>query len=279
MPYIEEIRRNSNARIVLRAHNIEHEVWKRIARQELNPLKKAYYSIIARRLKVFEINCLNLYDLLVPISARDEETFSRLGNSKPSKVIPVGINAFPALRSYHERELPSLFFIGSLDYLPNQEGLMWFVEKVWKKYLQKVKGLNFFVAGRNAPKKLQHYLHAQPLSFMGEVPDAMQFMCSSDVMVAPVFSGGGIRVKIIEALALGIPVVCTAPAAEGLDLTDGKNILIADDPELFSAAVLKLLENRTFFANIGKNARLFAEENMDGKLLATELLNFYRNHL
>jgi len=171
-----------------------------------------------------------------------------------------------------------LLFIGSLDYIPNQEGLIWFIENVWKKFPHAFHDCLFYIAGRNAPLQLKKYLNRQPVKYVGEVDDAFRFMHSGGVMVVPLLSGGGIRVRIIEAMALGLPVVTTSIGAEGLDVSDGSNILIADDPEVFSNAVTRLLENQSFFASMGKNARLFIEEKMDSSVLASQLLKFYRHN-
>jgi len=278
MPYADTIRRFSKAKISLRSHNIEHEVWKRIAQQASHKLLKPYYNILARRMKAFETSFINRYDLLVPISGRDYNFYTRLGNTKPSCVIPVGMDTSVKYTPARFPEKKTLLFIGSLDYIPNQEGLIWFIEKVWKKFPHAFHGCTFNIAGRNAPPQLKKYLKRQPVKYVGEVDDAFRYMHSGGVMVVPLLSGGGIRVRIIEAMALGIPVVTTSIGAEGLDVTDGSNILIADDPEVFSNAVISLLEDRTFFTNMGKNARIFVEEKMDGSILASQLLKFYRSN-
>jgi glycosyltransferase involved in cell wall biosynthesis len=278
MPYAETIRKCSRAKIVLRSHNIEHEVWKRIVRQTRNRIKRMYFALLAKRMARFEYSYINAYDMLVSISERDRQFFTRHGNKKPSLVIPMGMEVSEIVPVTGNAGKSGLFFIGSLDYLPNQEGLQWFIEQVWKKYLHPFRSCTFCVAGRNAPARLKNYLAKQPLKFLGEVDDAGRFMRSGGVMVVPVLSGGGIRIRIVEAMAMGIPVVSTSLGAEGIDVTHGSDIMIADDPENFSEAVIKLLENQTFFANIGKNARSFIEEKMNGNKLATGLLDFYRNN-
>ncbi len=279
MPYVDAIRHVSKAKISLRSHNIEHEVWNRIAQQAGPGPAKYYFQVLAGRMKTFETSFLNRYDLLVPISERDHHFYAMLGNRKPSCVIPVGIDTSVKYSPVRIPEKKSIFSIGSLDYIPNQEGLIWFIEKVWKKFPRALHKYTFYIAGRNAPAHLKKYLRRQPVTFKGEVDDARGYMRSGGVMVVPVMSGGGIRVKIIEAMALGIPVVTTSIGAEGLDVTDGLNIMIADDPEVFTKAVVRLLENQTFFDSMGKSARVFIEEKMDGDVLAKSLLSFYRNNL
>lgn len=279
MPYADTIRKYSRAKIVLRAHNLEHEVWKRITLQEKNRLKRAYYKVLTDRMAAFENSFINTYDMLVPISERDLHFFASLGNTKPSLVIPVGIDVADNLPVAGGSGNNKLSFIGSLDYIPNQEGLVWFIENVWKKFLYPSHAYEFYVAGRNASAGLKKYLRRQPLNFLGEVDDAGEFMRAGGVMVVPVLSGGGIRVRIVEAMAMGIPVVSTSIGAEGIGVTNGSDIRIADDPEIFAEAIHKLLENQTFFANIGKNARSFIEEKMNEKKLTADLLTFYRDNL
>jgi glycosyltransferase involved in cell wall biosynthesis len=279
MPYAETIRQSSRAKIVLRAHNIEYEVWKRIASQTRHRIKRAYYRMLARRMAVFEYSFINVYDLLVTISKRDLQSFNSHGNTKPSLVLPVGVDITTNLKVSDGTRNNTICFIGSLDYIPNQEGLVWFIEEVWNKHLVPYHSFTFQVAGRNAPARLMKYLGRQHLTFMGEVDDAGQFIRSGGVVIVPVLSGSGIRVRIIEAMAMGIPVVSTSLGAEGIDVTHGSDILIADDPGEFSQAIIKLLENQTFFTNIGKNARRFIEEKMNENKLTAELLAFYKNNL
>jgi glycosyltransferase involved in cell wall biosynthesis len=279
MPYGETIRKYSRAKIVLRAHNIEHEVWQRLTLQTRNSLRRAYYRKLSGRMAVFEYSFINAYDMLVPISERDLRSFNSHGNTKPSRVIPLGMDVSGSPQVSYTDLNNKLSFIGSLDYIPNQEGLIWFIEKVWNKFLHPSHPYSFYVAGRNAPARLKNYLARQPLTFAGEVEDAGKFIQSGGVIVVPVLSGGGIRVRIIEAMAMGIPVVSTSIGAEGIDVTDGSDIMIADDPKIFAEAIIKLLENQAFFANIGKNARSFIAEKMDENKLSAELLTFYQDNL
>ncbi len=279
MPYVSAIRKYTRAPIVLRSHNIEHEIWKRITANTHHPVKYAYFKLLARRMQAFELSYVNQYDMLVTMSERDQLIYSAMGNIKPCSVMPVTFH-LPSLNSgYHATYKRGLFFIGSLDYMPNQEGIVWFIEKVWKKYFQNRKDVQFHIAGRNAPEKLEKYFRNQPVNYFGEVDDARKFMQERGIMVSPVFSGGGIRVKIIEAMGYGIPVVSTSIGAEGLDVTNTINIMIADNPEEFADAVNKLLENQSFFTKIGENAKKFIREKMDSHKLTKNLLTFYQTNL
>ena len=139
-----------------------------------------------------------------------------MGNVKPFRVIPVGIDVSKIVPLHGSSEKNSFFFIGSLDYIPNQEGLRWFIEQVWKRIVKKNASIKFYIAGSHASEKFTAYLNRQHVMYLGEVEDAKHFMQSKGLMVVPLLSGGGIRVKIVEAMAMGIPVVSTSLGAEGL---------------------------------------------------------------
>jgi glycosyltransferase involved in cell wall biosynthesis len=279
-PYINTIRQYSDAIISLRAHNIEHEIWKRIAFNEKNIFRKTYLQILARRIEKFETGSLNTYDLLVPITHRDAEILNRMGNKKPFKVIPSGFNTERINSASKKVDLRSLFFLGSLDWIPNQEGLLWFIEKVWLKIIVKKPELEFFTAGRNAPKWLiKRIKKYDNIIFSGEVEDAYEYMADKAIMVVPLFSGSGMRVRIIEGMALGKAIVTTTTGAEGIDIKHNENIIIADSATDFEKEIVNLLDNKSFFTKIGENARKFVIEKMDNKKIAAELAEFYKANL
>jgi glycosyltransferase involved in cell wall biosynthesis len=279
-PYIKTIRQYSDAIISLRAHNIEHEIWKRIVYNEKNIFRKKYLKILARRIEKFETDSLNTYDLLVPITKRDAEILNGLGNNKPFRVIPSGFNIDKITSASRKVNLRSLFFLGSLDWIPNQEGLLWFIKMVWLKIIVKNPKVEFFIAGRNAPKWLiKRITEYSNIVFLGEVEDAYEYMTDKAVMIIPLFSGSGMRVKIIEGMALGKVIVTTSTGAEGIDVKHNENIIIADSAADFEKEIANLLDNKSFFTKIGENARKFVIENMDNKKITAELAEFYKANL
>jgi polysaccharide biosynthesis protein PslH len=279
MPYVETIRRQSAAKVVLRAHNIEHEIWKRISLTEANPLKKIYFRLLARRLRLFECAAINRYDLLIPITQRDKEEFDRMGNLKPAFVCPASLDGFDFAGPVSVKPARSLFFLGSLDWKPNQEGLLWFISQVFPKVKSSDQDITFHVAGRNAPDWLQDKIKGDGVIFHGEIPDAAQFMQEHGVLVSPCFSGGGMRVKIIEAMTLGKPVVTTPIGAEGLGAVHGKNILIGQSSTEFADHIDHLLKNPDFYVEIGTNALSFVRQQFDNMKITANLVSFYENHL
>ncbi len=276
-PYIPVIRKYSKAKIVYRAHNIEHEIWDRTALNSQG-LKKWYLKILARRIKKFEIKVLNNYDLIVPITERDSAFLDKLGNTRPGHVSQTGIDASVLVPNAKKLEHPSLFHIGSLEWTPNQEGLVWFIDKCWPEIHEKYPELKFYVAGRNAPVWLQKKLEAPNVVFEGEVADAYDFMNSKSIMVVPLYSGSGMRIKVIEGMALGKPIVSTKVGTEGISTTTGKNIIVADEPKSFNRAIFELVENRGYFDSISKNAIEFILEKFDNITAASALIDFYKKH-
>lgn len=277
-PYIPLIRKYSSAKIVYRAHNIEHEIWNRTAALACGA-EKWYLKNLAKRIKKFETGMLNQYDLLVPITGRDGEMLNRMGNTKPLHVSQTGIDSTQLIPNAKKLEFPSLFHIGSLEWSPNQEGLIWFLENCWPQIHRNYPDLKFYVAGRSAPLWFQKKLAMPNVVFKGEVADAYDFMNSKAIMVVPLHSGSGMRIKIIEGMALGKPIVSTPIGTEGISTVSGENIIIAESAETFVSAISELIENREFFDSIGRNAIEYIHEKFDNLTSAGTLIEFYKKYL
>lgn len=222
---------------------------------------------------------LNSYDLLVPITARDESILNNMGNKKPTHVSQTGIDASVMIPNSKKLEHPTLFHLGSMEWAPNQEGLIWFVEKCWPAIHEKYPEIKFYVAGRNAPGWLQKRMELPNVVFVGEVADAYDFMNSKSVMIVPLFSGSGMRVKIIEGMALGKSIVTTPIGAEGIDVQHRRHLLIAENETDFVQAVSDLLDDQDLFLEIGRNAIGFIHENFDNLATAGKLIDFYQQYI
>jgi len=278
--YIETIRKYSDAIISLRAHNIEHEIWQRVANGTKNVFKKIYLRNLVKRIYNYKINILNKYDVLVPITGRDNKIFEKLGNKKPAHVSQTGIFINELVPRPEKIDYPTLFAIGAMDWAPNQEGLIWFVKNVWGQIQQKYPNLLFYVAGRNAPDWFQKVLkETTGLVYLGEVDDAHEFINSKAIMIVPLLSGSGMRIKIVEGMALQKCIVTTSIGTEGITTSNEQNILIADDSKSFANAILSVLENKELFDNLSKNARIFIEENYNNLTISNKLAEFYKTEL
>jgi polysaccharide biosynthesis protein PslH len=277
-PYIPLLRRYSTAVIAYRAHNVEHEIWERTVALS-SGFRKWYFRNLTRRIRRFEISCLNQYDLLIPITGRDAQMLASLGNHRPVHVSPTGIDSTRLIPSSTPVKDPSLFHLGSLEWPPNQEGLLWFLTHCWPAIQQEFPELKFHIAGRKAPQWLITRLNQPGVVFDGEVADAYAYMNSKAIMVVPLHSGSGMRIKIIEGMALGKAIVSTSIGAEGLGTTHGKQIMIADDASSFIAAVGQIIRKPGLLNSLSRASVLFIHENFDNLALAGNLARFYQNYL
>ncbi len=278
-PYIQVIRQYCNAPIVMRAHNIEHEIWERVAENSKFLLIKWYLKYLTSKLKKYEISCLKDYDLLVAITKRDLNLYQNLGYRKSALVIPVGIEKQsyePNYKSY--QKYPSLSFIGALDWIPNQEGLIWFLDNVWNKLSAQYPRLQFHIAGRHAPKSILQ-LQIPNVVVHGEVPDAKAFINQHSIMVVPLLSGSGIRVKILEGMALGRVIVTTSIGVEGIEAVNGKEIMIADSAIAFANCIETCIENNSKLEQVGQQAKKLIDSEFDNLAIAKRLLKSYKKLL
>lgn len=276
-PYIPTIRANSRALIAMRAHNVEHEIWLRTALQ-CKGLRKYYLMNLAKRIRRMELLYLNAYDALIPITQRDADIFVGMACKLPVHVAPIGVSTASLKPERDKIEFPSLFHIGALDWAPNQEGIFWFLERIWDHLQRANPNLKFYIAGRNAPDKISK-IRKKNVVFLGEVEDAYQFMNSKAIMVVPLLSGSGMRIKIIEGMALGKTIISTPIGAEGIQCRHGENIIIADTPQKFTEEIQSLLNNFDKFDTIGVRAMEFVYKTYDNTSIMSDLLEFYKMHL
>lgn len=275
-PYIKTIRKHFHGPIVLRAHNVEKEIWQRSAANQTNLLKKWYFNLLAKRIERLEADLLGKVDLLVPISSCDSEKLHHMGYAGLSYVSPAGYHLKNSLGSFDEFEHPSVFHLGGLDWHPNREGLIWFFDSCWTQVLKSVPQAKFYVAGRNAPKwfvkKIEKYKSVQ---YCGEVENAANFMRSKGIMIVPLLSGSGMRVKIIEGMVLGKAIVSTSIGAEGINAEPQRQIVIANSSQEFVASLVSLLQNIEYAKEMGQQAKEFAHKAFDNCLLTQNLMAFY----
>jgi len=274
-PYIDTIKKHSNALVTMRAHNVEFEIWERITNNTSFLPKKWYLKYLTEKLKRFELNRLNDYDYLIAVSERDLKQFKHLGYKNGAMASPIGLNLGNYARIIPGQNLNDMCFIGALDWMPNLEGLTWFLQETWPLLHKKFPGITFHIAGRNTPSSLLQK-REQGINVHGEVDNAIDFINQYPIMIVPLFSGSGMRVKILEGMALGKVVVTTTLGKEGIEAEHGKHLLIADDPESFIKAIENIHKNPGLVRSIGQNAKQFVEDFYDHNHNANLLLNKYR---
>lgn len=273
--YIPTIREVSSAVVSLRTHNVEHLIWQKVAKMSTSILKKWYLKLQNKSLKSFELQKMNRCDVMVAITANDLENFRSMGFNKTGVPIPVGFNS----KEYKTDFLPdtkqkSIAFIGALDWMPNQDGIVWFIEHVWPIILKKHPSMTLNIAGKNTPEWM-FKRGTQQIKIHGEVADAKAFISAHPVFIAPLFSGSGIKIKILEGLALGRAVVTTSIGAEGIPAKDGQEIFIADNMEHFAASINQCFDHNIELIKIRKAGRKFIQQHFDSMYLAKKLKSVY----
>lgn len=275
-PYVPVIRRHSNAHVILRTHNVENQIWRRMAMSERNCCKRWYIKHLALTLRAYESEHINDFDGVVSITDNDADYFRAEGCRKPIVTIPFAIT--PVQVDGVAEQPGTLFHLGSMDWLPNQEGVRWFLDRVWPLIHSQMPSLTLHLAGRRMSDQLLNLQH-EGVHIVGEVPDAATFIASKQINVVPLLSGSGIRVKIIEAMSQGKAVVTTTIGAQGIGAVDGRHLLIADTPERFAAQIRHCVDDPAFRQAIGANARQFIADNYGIEPLTRQLLAFYYKRL
>lgn len=282
-PYINTIRRISQAKIVLRAHNTESAIWHKNAEEESDPFKKLWFRDLAGKLERYERTVLNEVDAIVPITKDDEVRLRNLGATKPmhtstfamkqsvrSAQYAVGIE--PELRTAH-RELTTVFHIGSMDWKPNHDGIQWLVNEIWPLVLKQIPEATLHLAGREMRK--EDFAGKPGVVAHGEVADAAVFMAQHSIMAVPLRSGGGVKVKVIEGMFAGKAIVTTTVGAEGIALLNGMDYLHAETAPEFAQQLIYLLKNPETAQKMGHNAQKSAAQNHELSLATQKLSDFY----
>jgi glycosyltransferase involved in cell wall biosynthesis len=272
--YADTVRAHSRAKLSLRQHNAEYRIWERLAETETSFLKKKYLSLLAARLRTFEASVLNKFDAVVPISEEDGETFREMGCTRPIFVSPAGVD-MERYKVTPGLPLPlKLFHIGSMEWMPNRQAIRWFIDEIWELVHNRHPEIKLLLAGRNMPAEFLS-MRKEGVEISGEVENALDFMRQGSVMIVPLLSGSGIRIKIQEAMALGKPVISTSAGAAGLKCENGRNILLADTPQEFAEAVHRLATDDQFANTLGLNGRKLIEEEYSNSAVVKKLLQFY----
>ncbi len=272
--YIEVIRQYSKAKLTLRTHNVEHFIWERHIGNEKNYFKKKYLQLQTKRLKKFELATLQKVDGIVSISESDTEFFKTLKLSTPLVTSITGVN----VREYNMPNLldeNSLFIFSSMDWLPNQEAVNWFLEKCWSEVKKELPEMRLVIAGRNMPQ--QYFsLKDERITVLNNVKSASEIYQQYHIMLVPLLSGSGLRIKLIEGLSYGKAIVSTSIGAQGIALETNKNIVLADIATDFVKAIIHLAEDKSLAKQLQTNAKVFANEHFDNVTISQRLVLTYK---
>ena len=259
--------------VVLRAHNAEYVIWERMAAASSNPLVAFYLRTMSKRLKNDELRLISLVQGLIAISDSDMQLFRSLGFR--GKAVVAGIPALRILDSTanYPTNTAQIFHLGSMDWLPNCEGIEWFLDNVWPQLSARFPDINLSLAGKSMPKSISN--RATDRIRIDKVENAADFMLSRGMMIVPLRSGGGIRAKIIEGLALGRIILSTSVGAEGIPIKHGEHAFICDTADEYIDAIDFLHQHPEAVEQVSKNARTFARENYSLDKITQPVINLY----
>ncbi len=274
VPYLDVVKANTKAKIIYRAHNVEYDIWERLALRERFTPRRAYLEFLSRRLKAFEADQINRFDQVFAFSNPDRQKLLRMGCEVQISIFPVALDFDKYKIDLSKTNFPTLFHLGAMDWRPNKEGLEWFLDEIWPDIEELNRELRFYIGGKNMQKQFFDY-DSDNLIVEGEVADAIEFMNSKAIMIVPLLTGSGMRVKIIEGMAMQKCIIATTMAAEGIDYINGVDILIANTADEFYRSILKCITQPNSWLEIGVNARKKAEKHHEIKASANNMLAVY----
>jgi glycosyltransferase involved in cell wall biosynthesis len=244
---------------VLFTHNVESEIFRRHADVAANPLKRLLWRDQLRKMERFERETLARFDAVVAVSDRDASWFREELGIARAEVIPTGVDT-DFFSWSPPGEAGRLAFTGSMDWLANIDAMEWFLDDVWDRVARQAPEATMKVIGRNPPASLVAKARGLPWDFTGFVDDVRPHVHGSSVYVIPLRVGGGTRIKVFEAMAMGCPVVSTSIGVEGLPLEPGRHYLRADTAGDFADAVVRLLRDADLRLALSREARRCVEE-------------------
>jgi sugar transferase (PEP-CTERM/EpsH1 system associated) len=267
----------SNSVNILDQHNIEAEILYRTYRTENSSIRKLYNYIEWKKFKQTEIDLCHKFAACLTTSDHDKDILKRSSPSLTVQVIPNGVDSTffkPYKRTTSNRNV--ILFTGTINYFPNTDGLKYFLKEIFPIIQREIPSTQFVIAGKNPPPEILEYSIDPHIEVTGYVKDIRECFSKASIVVVPLRIGGGTRLKILEAMAMGVPVVSTSVGAEGLDVMLGEDILIEDTPTLFAKAVVELINDGKKREKMARAARYLVENKYDWNLIGHKLEETYK---
>jgi glycosyltransferase involved in cell wall biosynthesis len=260
---------------ILFTHNVEAEIWRRHFENGTNALTRPLLAQQWRRMLRFEGHALRRFDLVLAVSEADRDTFNRLysgARARPIHIVQTGVDTeyFSPLPARQDRSgaAPHLVFTGSMDWLPNEDGMLYFVNEILPRIRAQVPGVTLSIIGRQPTPAVQRLGEQNGIEVTGRVEDVRPHVADGTVYIVPLRIGGGTRLKIFEAMSMAKAVVSTTVGAEGLPVTHDRDIVIADDPGPFADAVVRLIREPDVRRRIESAARTLVVDRYDWSAVA-----------
>ena len=259
---------------VMFTHNVESEIWRRHAETRSGLIGRLLYGAQHRRMLRYERRELARFDGILAVSDADRETFARLypgAISQPVHVVPTGVDTDYFEPAPSDATSRAMVFTGSMDWLPNEDAMLYFCREVMPAIRAELPDASLAIVGRTPTPAVKRLAEERGVTVTGRVDDVRPHMKDAAVYVVPLRIGGGTRLKIFEAMAMGKAVVSTTIGAEGLPVTDGEHVRLADDPAAFARAVVHLMRDLNDRRRIEAAARALVVARYDWSAVAGEL--------
>lgn len=252
-------------------HNVEAEIFERLSANATGPWAK-YLGLQAKRMRRFEGMAGCDFDRVVAVSKRDQQQFQHRYDWNHVGTIDtaVDIEHFRPNASAVKSELPNCVFVGSMDWTPNREGVLHFASKIWPSVKEQVSDATFTIVGRNPPSSIQALTDLPGVEVTGTVDDTRPYLERAWLSVVPLYCGGGTRLKIFEAMAMGCPVLSTPLGAEGLEVDDGKDLELAESDEQMVAALTRLFGDDQQRAQLSHRGQELVRTHYSPELIAKQ---------
>jgi len=242
----------SGAYRIIDSHNVEYDNFRRIYEKERSPLRKLHYYYEFKKFKKEEREACLRYQSVFMTSERDKEILDRDVPEIPKYVVPNGVDSTYFTPSEESPEPYSLVFTGAMSYVPNNDGALYFLDAIFPLILKQVPRVKVYIVGGTPTKKLLHH-SSDNVIVTGFVDDVRPYIRRSNVYVVPLRMGSGTRLKVLEAMAMKIPIVTTSIGCEGIDVHNGESVLIADDPQSFADSVIRLMNDQSLRRKLTEN--------------------------
>ena len=267
-PYLTQLKQHKNIRVFIRTHNIEHDLWQQKSEETQNFFKKWSYTYLANRLKNEEITAFNLADELFPLTENDAESIRSLGVTTKTTVVPIPFKTEGKRTDYSQS---NLFFIGAMNWEPNITAVQLLKESIYPTLKLRFPELTLKLAGsfsdKIAPK--------EGIEHLGFVADLEAFYNCNGILVAPITAGSGVRVKLLEAMSYGVPIVTTEMGALGIPVNDG--LIIAETTEALITEVAQLIISAEKRQSLGQHAQHFIQQHYSFSTVLTTVLERFND--
>jgi len=273
--FMAQFRFPSGPALVLDEHNVEHEIRSRTMAVVRPGPRKVYDYLNHLKLRAEEVRSWHQVDACAVTSPRDEATIRGALPRALTAVVPNAVDTAFFSPGAKPRERGTILFYGTLSYYPNLDGLLFFLREVMPIVRRDHPAARLKIVGADPPEAVRRY-EASDVTFTGFVPDLRPHLASASVVIAPLRIGGGTRLKVLEAMAMAAPVVSTSLGAEGIAVTSGREVLLADTAEALAAEVIRVLRDDGLAAELGAAGRRLIETSYDWRASARALEALYR---